>query len=355
MTAARQAAARLRDSEERYRTLFAESPVSLWEEDFSGIRRHLDRLRALGVTDFDEHFTANPEELADCIESVRVVDVNRATLALYGAETRSQLLAGLDRIIGDDGRDVFRHSIVALARGERSWQSEGTNYTLNGDPIRLALQWSVAPGAERDWSRVLVSATDITERTRVEDALRESEARFERVFRSSPSIMGISRRSDGVYLDVNDVFLRELGFRREEVIGRTATDLGLWISPASREEMIALLLEHGAFYHHDVRLRRRSGAVAGGHVLGGPAEGVRARTACSSRSWTRRRGTGRRRPAARASGCSGHADEQPAGDGVPVLHRPRVDDAVRERGLPRTDRLRARRPGGQPSASRSAA
>ena len=53
---------------------------------------------------------------------------------------------GLDRIIGDDGRDVFRHSIVALARGERSWQSEGTNYTLNGDPIRLALQWSVAPG-----------------------------------------------------------------------------------------------------------------------------------------------------------------------------------------------------------------
>ncbi len=264
VTAARQASIRLRDSEVRYRTLFSESPVSLWEEDFSGIRRHLDRLRALGVTDFDEHFKANPEELADCIESVRVVDVNRATLALYGAETRSQLLAGLDRIIGDDGRDVFRHSIVALARGDRSWQSEGTNYTLNGDPIRLALQWSVAPGAERDWSRVLVSATDITQRTRAEDALRESEARFERVFRSSPSIMGISRRSDGVYLDVNDVFLRELGFRREEVIGRTATDLGLWISPANREEMIALLLEHGAFYHHDVRLRRRSGAVLEG-------------------------------------------------------------------------------------------
>jgi two-component system, cell cycle sensor histidine kinase and response regulator CckA len=264
VTAARQASARLRDSEERYRTLFAESPVSLWEEDFSGIRRHLNRLRALGVTDFDEHFRANPDELADCIESVRVVDVNRATLALYRAETRSQLLAGLDRIIGDDGRDVFRHSIVALAQGERSWASEGTNYTLNGDPIRLALQWSVAPGAEENWSQVFVSATDITERTRVEGALRESEARFERVFRSSPSIMGISRLADGVYLDVNDVFLRELGFRREEVVGRTAADLGLWVSPRNREEMLSLLREHGAFYHQEVRLRRRSGALLEG-------------------------------------------------------------------------------------------
>jgi two-component system, cell cycle sensor histidine kinase and response regulator CckA len=264
VTAAREAGARLRDSEERYRTLFADSPVSLWEEDFSGIRRHLGRLRALGVTDFDEHFRTNPDELADCIESVRVVDVNRATLSLYGAETRSQLLAGLDRIIGVDGREVFRHSIVALGNGERSWSSEGTNYTLHGDPIRLALQWSVAPGAEATWSRVLVSATDITERTRVESALRESEARFERVFRSSPSIMGISRRSDGEYLDINDVFLRELGFRREEVIGRTAAELGLWVSPGSREEMLALLREHGAFHHQDVRLRRRSGALLEG-------------------------------------------------------------------------------------------
>ncbi len=264
VTAARKADARLRESEERYRTLFAESPVALWEEDFSGIRRHLERLRALGVTDLDEHFTANPDELADCVESVTVVDVNRATLALYGAETRSQLLAGLDRVIGADGREVFRQAILALARGERSWSSEGSNYTLNGDQVRLALQWSVAPAAQENWSRVLVSAMDITERTRVEDALRESEARFERVFRSAQGIMGISRRSDGVYLDVNDVFLRELGYTREEVLGRTAADLGIWVNPARREEMLAILREQGAIHNHEVRLRRRSGGFFDG-------------------------------------------------------------------------------------------
>ena len=265
VTAARLADARLRESESRYRTLFAESPVSLWEEDFSGIRRYFDRLRALGVTDFDEHFTANPDELADCVESVRVVDVNRATLALYGAESRSQLLAGLDRILGDEGREVFRRSILALARGERSWESEGVNYTLDGDPIRLALQWSVAPGAERTWSRILVSAMDITDRLRVEGALRESEARFERIFRSAPGLMGITRRSDGRFLDVNDVFLRELGYTREAVIGRTVEELGLREDPPDGD-VLAALGRQGVIHNLEVRLRRRSGGIFEGLV-----------------------------------------------------------------------------------------
>jgi PAS domain S-box-containing protein len=266
VTAARLADARLRESEQRYRTLFADSPISLWEEDFSGIRRHFDRLRALGVSDFDEHFTANPDELADCVESVRVVDVNRATLELYGAESRSQLLAGLDRILGDEGREVFRRSILALAKGERSWESEGVNYTLNGDPIRLALQWSLAPGAEHTWSRVLVSAMDITDRTLVADALRESEARFERIFRSAPGLMGISRRLDGTFLDVNDVFLREFGYAREEVVGRTAHELGLWADRSDRREILTMLDRQGVIQNLDVRLRRRSGGIFDGLI-----------------------------------------------------------------------------------------
>jgi PAS domain S-box-containing protein len=265
VTAARQADERLRQSEERYRTLFDESPISMWEEDFSGIRRHLDRLQALGVADFETHLIAHPEELDDCIGAVKVVDVNRAALALYGADNRSQLLAGLDRIIGEDGRDVFRRSIVALAGGARTWRDEGVNYTLGNQPIRLALHWSIVPGAERTWSRVLVSAVDITGRTRVEDALREAEDRFERIFHSTPVLSAISRRSDGILLDVNDVFLRELGFTRGEVVGRTWAELGVGLSPDRFAELQALVDRQGAVHGQPLRWRRRSG---------GPFEGV---------------------------------------------------------------------------------
>ncbi|MBP7569735.1 MAG: PAS domain S-box protein [Acidobacteria bacterium] len=264
VTAARAAAARVRESEARYRSLFDDSSASLWEEDFSGIKRHLDRLRALGVTDLEAHFDAHPEELADCVGTVRVVDVNRATLAMYGAETRAQMLGGLDQIIGPDGYEVFRDGILALARGERSWQSEAVNYTLGGDQIVVALRWSLAPGAEESWSRVLVSAMDVTEQRRAESALRETQALMEQAFRLAPGLMTLSTRFDGRYVDVNDAFLRELGYSRSEVVGRTASQLGLWVEPGARERLIAQFEEAGHMQNAEVRLRRRSGAVLDG-------------------------------------------------------------------------------------------
>jgi PAS domain S-box-containing protein len=269
VTASRTAAARLRESEERYRSLFADSPISLWEEDFSGIKRHLDRLEALGVTDFEAHFNAHPEELADCVESVKVVDVNKATLALYGAETRLQLLAGLDRIIGQDGHEVFEGAVLALARGERSWKSEGINYRLDGEQVRLALRWTLAPGAEVDWSRVLVSAIDVGERARAEAALEESDTRFARAFDSSLGPMAISTRADGRFLAVNDAFVRQLGWSRRELIGRTSVEVGLWADPAERAGLLQRLAASQGVQNADAQLRRKDG-----HALEALCSGV---------------------------------------------------------------------------------
>ena len=107
---------------------------------------------------------------------------------------------------------------------------------------------------------------DITDRLRVEDALRESEARFERIFRSAPGLMGITRRSDGRFLDVNDVFLRELGYTREDVIGRTVEELGLRADPSDRRRRWPPWPMQGVIHNLEVRLRRRSGGIFEGLV-----------------------------------------------------------------------------------------
>ena len=60
----------MRASEERYRELFEQSPVSLWEEDFSAVKAHIDGLRAVGVTDVSSYLAEHPEVVLRCAQLV---------------------------------------------------------------------------------------------------------------------------------------------------------------------------------------------------------------------------------------------------------------------------------------------
>jgi two-component system, cell cycle sensor histidine kinase and response regulator CckA len=86
---------------------------------------------------------------------------------------------------------------------------------------------------------------DITARRRTEEELLKSEERFSKAFRLSPLAITISTERDGRYLDANEAFLLMLGYARSDVIGRTATELGFWVRPAYRLEMVRKLEEGG--------------------------------------------------------------------------------------------------------------
>jgi PAS domain S-box-containing protein len=86
---------------------------------------------------------------------------------------------------------------------------------------------------------------DVTERYLAEQALKESEARYEAAFRLSPFRLTINRLDDGRFIEVNDAFLRDLRRTRAEVIGRTSVELGLWADPTMRERYIERLQREG--------------------------------------------------------------------------------------------------------------
>ncbi|ACF14634.1 PAS/PAC sensor signal transduction histidine kinase [Chloroherpeton thalassium ATCC 35110] len=90
----------------------------------------------------------------------------------------------------------------------------------------------------------LTTARNITKRKHAEAALRLSEEKFSKAFRSSPDAMMIMRLSDGVYIDANDAFLEITGYSRDEVMGRTAFELGIWLSSKERERLISLLKQY---------------------------------------------------------------------------------------------------------------
>jgi PAS domain S-box-containing protein len=164
----------LRDSREEYRGLFENVPISLWEEDFSAVKAFRDNLRGRGIKNFRDYFRNNPEDVAHCAEMVKIINVNQATLNLYEAESKLDLMRGLGQIFQEETYDVFREQLVALSEGRTGFEGERLTRTLKGDDRYAYLALSLAPGYEDTWSRVLLSVSDITGRKRAEEALRKA-------------------------------------------------------------------------------------------------------------------------------------------------------------------------------------
>jgi len=101
---------------------------------------------------------------------------------------------------------------------------------------------------------------DITPIKELEQALQESENKFSRAFHNSPSMMVISEVKDGTYIEVNQAYCDMTGYSREELLGRTPTDLGI-VSPDDRAERLRLLHERGPINNLEQERHTRSGVT----------------------------------------------------------------------------------------------
>ncbi|HNA89324.1 MAG TPA: PAS domain S-box protein [Anaerolineales bacterium] len=170
ITERKQAQAALQDRESRYRTLFEDSPVAIWEEDFSGIKDHLDILRQQGVTDLEEYLETHPEMLDVFAQSIKILNVNNAAIRMYEAENEEELIENTSREMSPGERENLHKDILAIAAGRTNHQWEGRDETMTGRAIDINLSWSLIPGYEQDYSKVIVTTIDIT---RQQQAIRD--------------------------------------------------------------------------------------------------------------------------------------------------------------------------------------
>ena len=106
-----------------------------------------------------------------------------------------------------------------------------------------------------------VLETEVIERRRNEEMLRQSEERFGKAFCSNPLPMTISTETEGRYLDVNDSFLSLVGRERTSVTGRTMAELGIWVNPEDRISMMKGLSNEGRVIGLATQIRANGGAV----------------------------------------------------------------------------------------------
>jgi PAS domain S-box-containing protein len=104
---------------------------------------------------------------------------------------------------------------------------------------------------------------DITESKKADARLRESEARFSKAFNASPLVLTISSLETGRLLEVNDTFVNTTGFSREEALGKTTAELGLWAKPQERDEEMEIVRQTGHVRNAEYVFNTRNGEIVG--------------------------------------------------------------------------------------------
>src|SRR5258706_6772042 len=152
----------LRESEQRFRSLFENTPVAIWEEDFSEVKAYLDKLKDTGVVDLETYLADHLETVLECVELVKVLDVNQATLNLFGANGKTELLGGIGKTFTEESIHTFKQELIAIANDVHELEFDVPVKTLAGQIRDTTLKWATAPNNGEMKSRVLVSFVYIT-------------------------------------------------------------------------------------------------------------------------------------------------------------------------------------------------
>ncbi|KRA14081.1 EAL domain-containing protein [Acidovorax sp. Root568] len=163
----------------------------------------------------------------------------------------------IDRHVAPQYREPLREKFRQSIRSRAEWSMEMEVYHADGH-----LFWVRARGEPVIENgrvvRVRGVMQDIDEAKRAEQRLRQSEERFSRIFHLMPYPMGLSHRSDGRYVDINPAWVDMLGIPREEAIGRTAVELGIFTAE-DRQRLMEQVSQNGHLSDYEVTLNVRSG------------------------------------------------------------------------------------------------
>lgn len=187
-------------------------------------------------------------------------------LIFTGANAMADKILGIDhsRLIGKEIVEAFpnlRETLIPfkfreVAQSGGRFDTELFEYA--DEQITGAFEISAVQIGER---RMVAFFRDVTEKRKSEEALRQSEKKFSMAFHSNPTWMTISTLNKGRYLDANETFLRECGYTREEVIGHTSTELGIWPDEKERHAIMDTIRKGGVIRNHEVKRRTRDGHI----------------------------------------------------------------------------------------------
>ena len=165
-------------SEARYRAIFETVPVSIGEEDWSGVQQLLRELRSRGVSDGPAYFAAHPQFVQQCLNAVRIIRLNRKGMELNEAHVPLSELPHLQAFYPSEAQlPQFVGEIEALWHGQRQYTAKKLLPSLSGRPLQLMLTMSL-PALDDADGTALVCLVDIGEIDRLNAELDRNVSRL---------------------------------------------------------------------------------------------------------------------------------------------------------------------------------
>jgi len=205
--------------------------------------------------------------------------VESADEAVYSANFAQEITTwnpGAERLYGYSAEEVVGRSLNVLVPAARLGEMDQITFGLAAGPgirhyetqrmrkdgslVDVAMTVSPIFSAAGPLAGVSVIAHDITERKRVERELRESEEKFRKVFDASLDSISINSFSDGTYVDVNENFIKCMGYEREEVLGKAPRELRVWAKHEDLATAMAELRTKGMAYNLEAEFVAKGGA-----------------------------------------------------------------------------------------------
>ena len=162
------------DSQRKFKNLFDQSPVSLWEEDFYEVKQLLNN-KLTETDDLKIYLDENPDFVIECASKIKIINVNEITLKLLGIESKDELINNLSSNFNEKSFEIFKKELLAIASNKKEFSGETEFYSSDGKLVTALIKLAIIDDNEK----AIVSIIDISALKEAEKELQKAKEKAE--------------------------------------------------------------------------------------------------------------------------------------------------------------------------------
>jgi len=220
------------ESKKRYQDLFEQNPISLWEEDFTEVKKLLQKKIKEGV-DIATYINKHPKFVENCLNTVKLINTNNATLKLIGEKSKKSLFEKLGHNFTEKSIDTFKEELIAIALNKKEFSAETEFLRSDGAPINAILKIVLI---END--RAIVSVNDITE-------IKKAKEKLNKQYEELVITKEKAEESNRLKTEFLNNMSHEIRTPMNGILGFTDLLTNNDISPEKRNNFIQIILNSG--------------------------------------------------------------------------------------------------------------